>query len=172
MTASFSMQPEEPPLLTSDGKPGLRALSWLSEAYIPGADFWMKKTVNTHRPWRMWVAAGPTSTFLQKLKTGQGQKPPLWVSSKLSLASRKPSGQITIVIHPFVIQGQKVILTHEKMSPLSIPCKSPATSQEPRGGPAKAILPARHERKVPTFSSSPAQHCRNSKGITIVKKPG
>lgn len=132
----------------------------------------MKKTVNTHRPWRMWVAAGPTSTFLQKLKTGQGQKPPLWVSSKLSLASRKPSGQITIVIHPFIIQGQRVILTHEKMSPLSIPCKSPATSQEPHGSPAKAILPARHERKVPTFSSSPAQHCRNSKGVTIVKNQG
>lgn len=74
-------------------------------------------------------------------------------------------------MHPFVIQGQrgKDILTHEKMSSLSIPCKSPATGQEPRGAPAKAILPAGHERKVPTFSSSPAQHCRNSKGVTIVK---
>lgn len=46
------------------------ALSWLGEAYILGADFWMKQTVNTHRLWKTWVAAGPTSTFLQKTTDG------------------------------------------------------------------------------------------------------
>lgn len=50
-----------------------KALFWLSEAYILGADSWMEQTVNTHRPWRMWVAAGPTSTFLQKLKMQEAE---------------------------------------------------------------------------------------------------
>lgn len=52
------------------------AFFWLSEACILGADSWMKQTVNTHRTWRMWEAAGPTSTFFQILRTVQGQKPP------------------------------------------------------------------------------------------------
>lgn len=98
----------------------------------------------------------------------------LWVRSTLSLTSRKPNCQITIVTHSFIIQGQrgKDILTHEKMSPLSRPCKSPAAGQEPCGAPGKAMLLAGHEREALTFSSSPTQHCRNSKGTTIVKNQG
>lgn len=130
-----------------------KALFWLSEAYILGADSWMKQTVNTHRPWRMWVAAGPTSTFLQKLKMGQGQRPPLWLCSKLSSASREPHCRITTAMHACIIQGQrsKDILIHRKMSPLSTPCKSPAAGRGSHGATAKPVLPAGHEGKVSTF---------------------
>lgn len=121
----------------------------------------------------MWVAAGPTSTFLPRLKMGQGQKPPLWVYSKPSLASRKLYCQITTAIHSFTFQGQrsKDILMHKKMSPLSTPCKGPTTGQGSHGATAKARLPAGHGRSVHILIK-PYSELQKLKGLHTAKNQG
>lgn len=117
----------------------------------------------------MWVAAGPTSTFLPRLKMGQGQKPPLWVCSKLSLASRKLYCQITTAIHSFTFQDQrsKDIL----MSPLSTPCKRPTTGQGSQDATAKARLPAGHGRSVHILIK-PYSELQKLKGLHTAKNQG
>ena len=121
------------------------------------------------------MAAGPTSTFLPRLKMGQGQKPLLWLCSKLSLASRKLCCQITTAIHSFMFQGQrsKDILMHKKMSPLSTPCKGLTTGQGSHGASAKASKASSWVwRKSVHILIKPYSELQKLKGLHTAKNQG
>lgn len=79
--------------------------------------------MNTHRPWRMWVAVGPTPTFLHELKMGQGEKPPPLIMQQAELGLEEALlsnyNRNKFFHHPGSGEGSDV-LGGKKISPLVI----------------------------------------------------